>query len=61
MLVVVVEHFEAMYMWDQRKPYLWNTIHEPTVEMDSWVSFRDESFAFRLSSVKAILIWVLRK
>jgi hypothetical protein len=36
-------------------PYLWKRIHCPTVEMASWVSFNDESFARRLSSVKAML------
>jgi hypothetical protein len=37
------------------KLYLWKRIHWPTVDMASWVSLSDESFALRLSSVKAIL------
>ena len=35
--------------------YRWNRIHCPTVEMESCVSLRDDSFAFRLSSVKAMV------
>lgn len=50
-----VQRFKGMYMRDQSKPYLWNKIHWPTPEMESCVSFNDESFAFRLSSVKAML------
>jgi len=34
--------------------YLWNKIHCPTVEIESCVSLRDDSFALRLSSVKAM-------
>jgi hypothetical protein len=40
---------------DGGKLYLWKRIHWPTVEIASCVSLSDESFALRLSSVKAIL------
>jgi hypothetical protein len=35
--------------------YLWNNIHWPTVEMESCVSFNDDSFARRPSSVNAMM------
>ena len=34
--------------------YLWNMIHCDTVEMESWVSLSEESFALMASSVKAM-------